>query len=121
MAKIEVQTFEILANVIGIRAAGEMLLLALARGCGDNADLWNKARLLGIPWQRKNWTALSKLQRQYNGGVETEPLPALPKGEKTAPEDDIGPYAPRAGLGTAVCLFGTPLRGIANLSVSVCL
>ena len=121
MANIETQSFEFLAKVIGTHAAGEVLLLAVARACGDNADLWNKARRVGIPWQRKNWTALSKLQRQYNGGVETEPLPALLESEKTAPEDDIGPYAPRAGLGTAVCLFGTPLRDIADLSVSVCL
>ena len=121
MAKIDAQSFEFLANRLGIRAAGEVLLLALARVCGDNADLWNQARLLGIPWQSKNWTALSKLQKQYNGGVETEPLPALLECEKTAPEDDIGPYAYRAGLETAVYLFGTPLRGIADLPVSICL
>ena len=121
MAKVDAQTFEHLANVLGTHAAGEVLLLAVARACGDNADLWNKARLVGILWQRKNWTALSKLQRQYNGGVETEPLPSLLESEKTAPEDDIGPYAPIAGLGTAVYLFGTPLRGIADLPVSICL
>ena len=77
MAKIEVQTFEILANRLGIRAAAEMLLLIIARGCGENADLWNQARLLGIPWQSKNWTALSKLQKQYNRAVETALLPLL--------------------------------------------
>ena len=120
MAKIDAQIFEFLANALGVHAAGEVLLLALARACGNNADLWRKARLVGLPWPRKNWTALSKLQKQYNGGVETEPLPALLESEKTAPEDDIGPYAYRAGLETAVYLFGTPLRGIAYLPVSNC-
>ena len=121
MAKMDALSFERLAKLLGAQAAGEVLLLAVARVCGDNVNLWNKARLAGIPWQRKNWTALSKLQKQYNGGVETEPLPALLESEKTAPEDDIGPYAYRAGLETAVYLFGTPLRGIADLPVSICL
>ena len=66
MAKMDVQLFEHLACVLGTHAAGEVLLLAVARACGDNSSLWNKACSLGIPWQRKNWTALSKLQMQYN-------------------------------------------------------
>ena len=53
MAKMDAQSFEHLANVLGTHAA-EVLLLAVARTCGDNASLWNKARLTGIPWQRKN-------------------------------------------------------------------
>ena len=80
MAKMDVQRFDRLATMLGTHAAGEVLLLAVARTCGDNASLWNKARLAGIPWQRKNWTALSKLQKQYNGGVETA-LPALLESE----------------------------------------
>ena len=120
MTKVDAQDFERLAKAIGAHAAGEVLLLAVAQACGDNASLWNKARSVGIPWQHKNWTALSKLQKQYNGGVETEPLPALLESEMTAPEDDNGPYAPIAGLGTAVYLFGTPLRGAADLPVSIC-
>ena len=71
MAQMDAQSFQQLANVLGTHAAGEVLLLAVARACGENASLWNKARLVGIPWQRKTWTALSTLQNQYNGGVET--------------------------------------------------
>ena len=82
MARMDAQTFEELATVLGTRAAGEVLLLAVARACGDNAGLWNKAHSVGIPWQRKNWTALSTLKKQYNGGVETE-LPALLERERT--------------------------------------
>ena len=54
MAKIGAQNFEHLAEKLGINAAGEVLLLAVARTCGDNASLWDKARRAGIPWQHKN-------------------------------------------------------------------
>ena len=119
MARMDAQTFEELATVLGTRAAGEVLLLAVARACGGNAGLWNKAHSVGIPWQRKKWTALSTLQEHYNGGVETL-LPALLERERTGGGEDnadtwewcggkdgarssgsIIPYAPRAGLGTA--------------------
>ena len=63
LAKMDAQSFEKLANVLGTHAAGEVLLLAIARACGDNVGLWNKAHLVGIPWQRKNWTALSTRTR----------------------------------------------------------
>ena len=53
MAKMDAQTFEELATVLGTHAAGEVLLLAVARACGDNAGLWNQAHSIGIPWQRK--------------------------------------------------------------------
>ena len=76
---MDAQSFEKLANVLGTHAAGEVLLLAVARACGDNASLWNKARSAGIPWQRKNWTALSKVQEQYAGAVETALPPGLEK------------------------------------------
>ena len=81
MAKIDVQNFEHLAEKLGINAAGEVLLLAVARTCGDNASLWGKARSAGIPWQHKNWTSLSKLQQQYNGAVEI--LPPLLESKET--------------------------------------
>ena len=134
---MDAQSFEHLACVLGTHVVGEVLLLAVARTCGDNASLWNKARSAGIPWQRKNWTALSKLQKQYNRAVETALLPLLESQETVLradraeeskslvggdgsssvarliplmpsydppapPENDIGPYAPRAGLGTVM-------------------
>ena len=68
MAKMDAQSFEHFANVLGTHAAGEVLLLAVAEVCGDDNKLWGKARSIGIPWQRKNWTALTKLQMQYNDG-----------------------------------------------------
>ena len=74
---MDAQSFEHLACVLGTHAAGEVLLLAVSRSCGDNANLWKKARSAGIPWQRENWTALSKLQKQYNRAVETALLPLL--------------------------------------------
>ena len=69
MARMDAQTFEELATMIGTRAAGEVLLLAVARACRHTASLWNQAHSVGIPWHRKNWTALSTLVQQYNGGV----------------------------------------------------
>ena len=119
MARMDAETFEELATVLGAHAAGEVLLLAVARVCGDNAGLWNKSHSIGIPWQRKKWTALSTLKKQYNDGVESA-LPALEESEKTGSGEDnadmwewyggadgvssarsIIPYAPRAELDTA--------------------
>ena len=122
MAKIDAQSFEHLACVLGTHVAGEVLLLAVARTCGGNASLWDKARSAGIPWQRKNWTALSKLQQQYNGAAQILP-PLLESKETVLGADraeeseslvggdgaglvartlrDNGPYAPRLGLGSA--------------------
>ena len=54
---MDVQSFENLARLLGAHAAGEVLLLAVARACEGNASLWAEARSAGIPWQRKNWTA----------------------------------------------------------------
>ena len=76
MAKMDAHVFAKLATVLGTHGAGEVLLLAVARACGGDASLWDKARSVGIPWQRKNWPALSKVQEQYVGAVET----ALPPG-----------------------------------------
>ena len=76
MAKMDVQSFENLARLLGTQAAGEVLL-AVAKACGDNVRLWNTARSAGIPWQQKSWTALSKLQEQYNRAVEDAPPPLL--------------------------------------------
>ena len=58
MTNMDVQSFEQLARLLGVQAAGEALLLAVARTCGGDASLWNKARSAGIPLQRKNWAAL---------------------------------------------------------------
>ena len=70
MAKMEdVQSFENLARLLGACAVGEVLLLAVARACEGNASLWDEARLAGIPWQHKNWTALKELQSQYSDAV----------------------------------------------------
>ena len=77
MAEVEVESFEQLACNVGTRVAGEVLLLAVARACEGNASLWDEARSAGIPWQRKNWTALSKVQEQYTGAVEALLPPGL--------------------------------------------
>ena len=97
MARMDAQTFAELATMVGTRAAGEVLLLAVARACTGNAGLWNKAHSVGIPWQRKNWTALSTLQKQYNADM-WEWCGGEDGASSAACES---PYAPRAGLGTA--------------------
>ena len=74
MAKLDLQTFEHLARLFGTQVVGEVLLLAVARKCGDDVSIWNQAHLVGIPWQRKNRAALSPLQQQYNSTVETAAL-----------------------------------------------
>ena len=43
-------------------AAAEILLLTIAKTCGENRRLWQSAEELGIPWQQKTWCALSELQ-----------------------------------------------------------
>ena len=78
---MDAQTFEELATMLGTRAAGEVLLLAVARACKHTPSLWNQAHSVGIPWQRKKWTALSTLIKQYNSGVETALPAVLEKGE----------------------------------------
>ena len=82
MAKLDVQSFELLARLLGAQGAGEVLLLAVATVCGRLDSIWMKARGDGIPWLRKNWTALSQLQEQYNHAVETA-LAALPESEES--------------------------------------
>ena len=66
--------FEQLADKLGLGAAGEVLLLAVARKCGDKREEWSKARALGIPWQQKRWSWLSKLQSSYNDAVKLASL-----------------------------------------------
>ena len=46
-----------------------MLLLAIARKCGDEVEEWERAGALGIPWQRKRWSSLASLQSSYNDAV----------------------------------------------------
>ena len=82
MAKMDVQSFELLARLLGAQDVGEVLLLAVAPACGSDASLLIKARGVGIPWLRKNWTALPKLQEQYNHAVEAA-LAALPESEES--------------------------------------
>ena len=53
MAKIDVQTFDKWVTALGAHAAGEVLLLAVTRVCGDDSGLWTRARALGIPWQHE--------------------------------------------------------------------
>ena len=57
------------AGRVGSGCAAEMLLLIVARQCGSNKRKWLQARDLGIPWQRKRWTSLTDLQREYNDAV----------------------------------------------------
>ena len=46
-----------------------MLLLAIARECGDEVEKWERAGAFGIPWQRKRWSSLTSLQSSYNDAV----------------------------------------------------
>ena len=98
LAEIGVQHFEALTEKLGINAAGEALLLAVARTCGDTASLWDKARRAGIPWQRKNWTALKELQNQYSDAVEN-----LVGGDDTSAAPNVKPKrkASRPAQGSA--------------------
>ena len=66
MSGMDAESFEELATMLGIHAAGEVLMLAVARACGDNAGLWNQALSLGIPSQQQEWRTLSTLQKNYD-------------------------------------------------------
>ena len=68
-AGISVEEHEVGAGRMGSGCAAEMLLLIVARQCGSNKRKWLQARGLGIPWQRKRWTSLTDLQREYNDAV----------------------------------------------------
>ena len=69
-AGISVEEHEVGAGRMGSGCAAEMLLLLIvARQCGSNKRKWLQARDLGIPWQRKRWTSLTDLQREYNDAV----------------------------------------------------
>ena len=68
-AGISVEEHEVGAGRMGSGCAAEMLLLIVARQCGSNKRKWLQARDLGIPWQRKRWTSLTDLQREYNDAV----------------------------------------------------
>ena len=50
-------------------AAFEVLLLAIARKCGDEVEEWERAGALGIPLQRKRWSSLTSLQSYDNAAV----------------------------------------------------
>ena len=43
-----------LVRKLGITTAMEVLLLAIAKVCGNNTCKWKKAKDLGIPWQENN-------------------------------------------------------------------
>ena len=68
-AGISVEEHEVGAGRMGSGCAAEMLLLIVARQCGSNKRKWLQARDLGIPWQRKRWTSLTDVQREYNDAV----------------------------------------------------
>ena len=67
--RMSVDEFDSLTNRIGWGAAFEVLLLAIARKCGDEVEEWERAGVLGIPWQRKRWSSLASLQSSYNDAV----------------------------------------------------
>ena len=67
--RMSVDEFDSLTNRIGWRAAFEVLLLAIARKCGDKVEKWERAGALGIPWQKKRWSSLTSLQSSYNDAV----------------------------------------------------
>ena len=53
ICRMSVDEFDSLTNRIGWGAAFEVLLLAIARKCGDKVEKWERAGALGIPWQKK--------------------------------------------------------------------
>ena len=61
--------FNSLETKISWGAVFEVLLLAIARECGDEVEKWERAGALGIPWQRKRWSSLTSLQSSYNDAV----------------------------------------------------
>ena len=67
--RMSVDEFDSLTNRIGWGAAFEVLLLAIARKCGDKVEKWERAGALGIPWQKKRWSFLTSLQSSYNAAV----------------------------------------------------
>ena len=68
-AEMDLKQHQVLADRLGPLPAGELLLLAVARKCGQDKHLWQRARDLGIPWQHKHWSGLSKLEKTFNHGV----------------------------------------------------
>ena len=66
---MSVDEFDSLTNRIGWGAAFEVLLLAIARKCGDQVEKWERAGALGIPWQKQRWSSLTSLQSSYNAAV----------------------------------------------------
>ena len=50
--RMSVDEIDSLTKRIGWGAAFEVLLLAIARGSGDEVEKWKRAGALGIPWQR---------------------------------------------------------------------
>ena len=60
--------FNNMAERLGTRVAGEILLLMIARQCKTTTD-WRTARQLGIPWMQKSWTGLIDLQTKDNTAV----------------------------------------------------
>ena len=57
--------FSKLADLIGVQAAAEILLLMIARRTKTPGDTQTAASL-DIPWQTKTWSGISKLQQSYN-------------------------------------------------------
>ena len=74
-AGISVEEHEAIVRKVGAQADGEMLHLAIAWRRDTNQARWNTAWGLGLPWQTKSWSGLSKLQQAYNTAVETNSHP----------------------------------------------
>ena len=72
--RMSVDEFESLTRQIGWRAAGEVLLLAIDRKCGDNSEKWRRASALGTPWLQKRWRSVSRLRSSYNTAVSRSVL-----------------------------------------------
>ena len=116
IANTDEHTFESWVDFWGAHIAGEMLLLAVARVCKNDATLWSTAKASGIPWQRKTWSGLLQLQDQYNDAVENNRPPRMEQdwvmegaalsGSPSGSETGFGPPVPKAGRHTVAASSG---------------
>ena len=97
----DLDEYENLARKIGSHAAAEVVLLAVARQCKQDAGKWKRARNLGIPWLRKNWSALSRLQASYNEAVGIEVMPSV--------AEQVELSSSSGGMSEGAALSGSPI------------
>ena len=88
--------FSKLADLIGVQAAAEILLLMIARRTKTPGDT-QRAESLGIPWQAKTWSRISKLQQTYNEMVtQMTSIPERPvlsdSSSSTRPADHLATH-----------------------------